>query len=173
VLLDAIAIVAREFPKILCPIVGDGELLNDLQAQARRLGIERQVRFLGFRDHLEEIYPGFDLYCHSSLEMASEMFPIAILRALATGLPVVSTNVGGIRAMVQDGISGFLPPPDDPPALASALLRVLRDPALRSAMGSASRTLFETRYHAGAMAERVERVYRSLPGIEQSPRTMT
>ena len=171
VLLEALAVVVREVPGILCPIVGDGELLEDLQGQARRLGIERQIRFLGFRDRLEEVYPAFDLYCHSSLEMASEMFPIAILRALAAGLPVVSTNVGGIAGMVQEGVTGYLPPPDDPGALASALLRLLRDPALRAAMGRGSRALFETRYHAAAMAERVEAVYRTLPGIKHPTRS--
>jgi glycosyltransferase involved in cell wall biosynthesis len=99
------------------------------------------------------------------------MFPIAILRALAAGLPVVSTNVGGIAGMVQEGVTGYLPPPDDPGALASALLRLLRDPALRAAMGRGSRGLFETRYHAAAMAERVEAVYRRLPGIKHPTRS--
>lgn len=168
VLLEALALVAREFPGIRCPIVGDGELLEELRDQARRLGIEHQVLFLGFRDRLEEVYPAFDIYCHSSLEMASEMFPIAILRALAAGLPVVSTNVGGIAGMVQENVTGYLPPPDDPRALAAALVRLLRDPALRAVLGKGSRTLFETRYHAAAMAERVEHVYQSLPGIEHS-----
>lgn len=170
VLLEAIAAVAREVPSLLCPIVGDGELLEELRGQARELGIEQVVRFLGFRDRLEEIYPAFDVYCHSSLEMASEMFPIAVLRALATGLPVVSTNVGGISAMVEEGVSGSLPPPDDPAALASSLLGVVRNEALRRSMGQASRQLFETRYHAATMAERVEAVYRSLPGLAENRR---
>jgi glycosyltransferase involved in cell wall biosynthesis len=122
------------------------------------------VRFLGFQDHLETIYPGFDVYTHSSLELAAEMFPIAILRALGTGLPVVCTNVGGIAAMVREGESGFLVPPDDPRALAAALIRVLRDPVLRRRMGEESLRLFHERYHASAMAERVENVYRSLLG---------
>jgi glycosyltransferase involved in cell wall biosynthesis len=162
VLLETIARVVQESPDVLFPIVGDGELLETLLVQTRTLGIEHAVRFLGFQDNLQEIYPGFDVYCHSSLERAAEMFPIAILRALGTGLPVVCTNVGGIAAMVREGKSGFLTPPEDPRALAEALLRVIRDPALRKAMGGESRALFRERYHASVMASRVEEVYTTL-----------
>ncbi|MBK7258797.1 MAG: glycosyltransferase family 4 protein [Ignavibacteriae bacterium] len=159
VLLDAIAIVVREHPKVLFPIIGDGELQDDLSAQARTLGIEAQVRFLGFQDHLEEWYPAFDIYTHSSLELAAEMFPIAILRALAAALPVVCTRVGGIALMLEEGVTGHLVQPDDPPALAAALNRVVHDPALRSAMGAAAGVRFKKNFHAAAMAERVEQVY--------------
>lgn len=160
VLLDSIARVVRESPDVLFPIVGDGELFETLRARARTLHIEHAVRFLGFRDNLQDIYPGFDLYCHSSLDLAAEMFPIAVLRALGTGLPVVCTDVGGIAAMVRDGASGFLVPPDNPDALAEALLRVIRDPRARNSMGEESLALFRERYHASVMAARIEEVYR-------------
>ncbi len=159
VLLDAVAHLAARSANILVPIVGDGELLEDLRQQARTLAIEPYVRFLGFRDDLDRLYAGFDLYCHSSLELAAEAFPLAILRALAAGLPVVCTDVGGIGLMVEDGRNGFLRPPDDPPALAEALRSVVDDPALREAMGRASLALFERKYHASAMAEAMEKVY--------------
>jgi glycosyltransferase involved in cell wall biosynthesis len=161
-LLRAIADVVKVNTGVLFPIIGDGELLDALQQQAQELGIERYVRFLGFRDHLEQLYPGFDIYCHSSLEMAAEAFPIAILRALATRLPVVSTRVGGIGLMVEDGVSGYLTPPEDPRALAEALVRVLQNPTLRSSMGTRSFDLFQKKFHARGMAERVEQVYISV-----------
>jgi glycosyltransferase involved in cell wall biosynthesis len=162
VLLNAVAHVVRESSEVLFPIAGDGELLETLRTQVRTLHIKHAVRFLGFRNNLEEIYPGFDIYCHSSLELAAEMFPIAILRALGTGLPVVCTNVGGIAAMVREGKSGFLVPPEDPRALADALLRVIRNPALRATMGEESLGLFQERYHAPVMAARIEEVYSRL-----------
>ncbi len=162
VLLESIARVLREAPDVLFPIIGDGELSETLHARARTLRIEHAVRFLGFRDHLHRLYPGFDIYCHSSLELAAEMFPIAILRALGTGLPVVCTRAGGIAAMVRDGKSGFLVPPDNPAALADALLRVIRDAPLRTRMGQESLALFRESYHAPVMAERVEHVYRRI-----------
>lgn len=161
-LLEAAAIVAREEPGVLFLIAGDGELESDLKAQAVSLGIEGKVRFLGFRDDLPEIYPAFDIYCHSSIDLASEMFPIAILRALAGALPVVSTDVGGIAAMIEEGKSGYLAPAEDPPALARALLWLIRDAPKRAAMGRASFALFERKYHAALMAENVEQVYRSV-----------
>lgn len=159
VLLEAAAVVLRERTDVVFPIVGDGELLDTLRAQARSLGIERQIQFLGFRDDLDRLYTAFDIYCHSSLELAAEAFPLAILRALASGLPVVCTNVGGIAMMVEDGKSGYLCPPDNPPALGRALLKVVHDPAIRQTMGEASLDLFTRRFHASAMAETVEKVY--------------
>ncbi len=160
VLLDAVARVVAGSPRVLFPIIGDGELLVPLEEQARTLGISPYVRFLGFQDDLHLWYPAFDIYCHSSLELAAEMFPIAILRALATGLPVVCTNVGGIANMVREGASGFLVPPEDPAALARALQTLILDGDRRHSMGRASAQLFLERYHATAMAEKIEQVYR-------------
>lgn len=162
ILLDAAARVLERVPRALFAIVGDGELLQDLQEQATRLGISDRVIFLGFRDNLHELYPAFDVYCHSSLDLASEMFPIAILRALGTALPVVATDVGGIALMVRQGISGYLVPPDNPSALADALVRILNDPRLLRSMGEASSSLFREKYHAARMAEQIERVYTQL-----------
>jgi glycosyltransferase involved in cell wall biosynthesis len=164
ILLDAIALVARQEPGVFFPIIGDGELLETLQAQAQSLGIAGKIRFLGFQDNLHLWYPAFDVYCHSSLELAAEMFPIAILRALSTGLPVVCSRVGGIALMVRDGASGYLVPPEDPGALAASLLQVIRDAALRKRMGAASAALFREQFHAAAMAEKVDRVYQGLAG---------
>ena len=158
-LLRAIADVVKTNRQVFFPIIGDGELMGVLQQQATDSGIEPFVRFLGFRDNLHHLYPAFDIYCHSSVEMAAEAFPIAILRALATGLPVVCTQVGGIAQMVENGVSGVLTPPEDPRALAQALVRVIADPLLRASMGKASFDLFLRKFHARAMAERVEQVY--------------
>lgn len=164
-LLQTIAEVVKHKTDVLFPIVGDGELLAELQSQAASLGIADHVRFLGFRDDLNSLYPGFDVYCHSSLELAAEAFPIAILRALAAGLPIVCTNVGGIRLMVEDGVSGFLTKPEDPHSLANALLKVISNPSLQSSMGKASFALFKREFHASAMAEKVEAVYQHVVGV--------
>ena len=158
-LLEAASLVTKASPGVLFLIAGHGELEAELRGQASALGIAHAVRFLGFRDDLREVYPAFDIYCHSSIELASEMFPIAILRALASALPVVSTNVGGIAAMIEEGLSGYLTAPEDPAALARALIHLAGDPARRSALGRGSFALFERKYHAAAMAENVERVY--------------
>jgi glycosyltransferase involved in cell wall biosynthesis len=90
------------------------------------------------------------------------MFPIAILHALAGGVAVVASNVGGIADMVEEGVSGRLVPPDDPPALAEAILALAADEEIRKSMGRSSRLLYEKRFHAAVMAERVEQVYMSV-----------
>jgi len=158
-LLEAAAVVARESRDVLFLIAGDGELEAELKERAAALGIAGCVRFLGFRDDLPELYPAFDIYCHSSIDLASEMFPIAILRALATGLPVVATNVGGIASMVEEGVSGHLTPPEDPEALAGALLAAIGDKEALPDLGRASAALFDRRYRAERMAADVERIY--------------
>jgi glycosyltransferase involved in cell wall biosynthesis len=161
-LLEAIALLVRRHPGMLICIVGDGELEGELRSQAIDLGITRHVRFLGFRDDLDDLYAAFDVYCHSSLEMASEMFPLAVIRALSAGLPVVTTRVGGIPQMVEEGVSGFVVPPVDPAPFADALAQLVTDSARRVSMGTASRELFARKYHATGMAERIESVYRSI-----------
>jgi glycosyltransferase involved in cell wall biosynthesis len=133
--------------------------MSALKEQTKAAGIERFVRFLGFQDNLHELYPAFDIYCHSSLELEAEAFPLAILRALAAALPVVATRVGGIGAMVEEGRSGHLTPPEKPDELAGALRHLLVNADLRESMGQASFELFAQKFHARAMAERVEQVY--------------
>jgi glycosyltransferase involved in cell wall biosynthesis len=158
-LLDAMKKLLAKIPSALLLIVGDGELEPELRGQAMQLGINASVRFLGFRDDLDRLYPAFDIYCHSSIDLASEMFPIAILHALGSGLPVVSSNVGGIGAMVDEGRSGYLVPERDPSLLAQRLLDLLEDSARRVSFAGASRALFERSYKASVMAERIEHIY--------------
>lgn len=160
-LIEAIAEVAAVVPDVLCVIVGDGDLKSQLQQQMQTMGLEHNIRFLGFQDNLHEIYPAFDIYCHSSLEREAEAFPLAILRALASGLPVVATRVGGIGLMVEEGKTGYLSMPEDVHAIAESLLRVTKDPGLRLSLGKASFELFTRKFHASAMAEQVEKVYLS------------
>jgi L-malate glycosyltransferase len=162
ILLDAASRVVREAPDLLFVLIGDGELEATLKDQVEALGISKNVRFAGFQDDLHQWYPAFDIYCHASLDMAEEMFPIAILRGLSAGLPVVCSNVGGIALMVHEGSTGHLVPPGDPDRLAAALLNVVRDPELRIRMGTGSAALFNEQYQATVMAERIERIYRNV-----------
>ena len=168
-LVDAVAGVAKTAGNILCVIVGDGELMPDLQKQVRSQHLERFVQFLGFQDNLHELYPAFDVYCHSSLDLEAEAFPLAILRALATALPVVATRVGGIDMMVHEGVTGHLVPPGDAVGLAGALLGVLGSPETMRTMGEKSAELFRANFHAAAMAERVDQVYHRITGNRATP----
>jgi glycosyltransferase involved in cell wall biosynthesis len=161
-LLEAAALILPEHPATLFLIIGDGELQGSLEQQARALGIDQHVRFLGFRDNLHELYPGFDLYCHSSIELAAEAFPLAILRALSSRKPVVATRVGGITMMIESGKSGFLTEPENPYALAQAIMTVMRNRDLQESMAKKTDELFLRSFHASAMAAHVEQVYYSV-----------
>ncbi len=163
-LLKAAARVVAVSPDVFFPIFGEGELMRPLKQQAHELGIEDHVRFAGFREDVNDCYPAFDIYCHSSLDRGEEAFPLAILHALASGLPVVSTTAGSIRSMVEDETTGLLTPTEQPEALADALLVLIRNSELRRAMGKAALGSFLDRFDASTMTERVEQVYAEAMG---------
>jgi len=91
---------------------------------------------------------------------------LVLMEAQAVGLPVVTTDVGGIREIVEDGVSGFVVPPGDPAALAAALGRLLDRPETWRAMGQAGRRLMEERYDVRVLNRRLVEIYRSLLGAE-------
>jgi L-malate glycosyltransferase len=139
VLIRAFAEVVAAVPQAELVIAGaPGETepgyMDELRGMTERLGIASRVRFLGYVDRPAAIYADLRVFCLPSLEDA---LPLAILEAMSAGLPVVSTTVGGIPELVDDGRSGVLVPPGDARALAQALIAVLRDPARGRAMGAA------------------------------------
>jgi len=158
-LLDAVAALVRENSNVLVLIAGDGELRQKLEGQVHHMGIEDAVRFLGFQENVRDLYHAFDIYCQPSIERAEEAFPIAVLDAMATHLPVVATHVGGIPSMVENNVTGFLVAPEQPQRIEEALLRLCADPVLRKRLGHGSFDLFRRRYNAESMAEKVEAIY--------------
>ena len=113
-------------------LVGRGELEAELRAHATRLGLDRQVRFLGFRDDARELLSLFDVFALPSL---SEGLSVALLEAMAAGKPVVATNVGGNPELITNGETGLLVPPGDVPSLAAAIGRLLKDPGEARRLG--------------------------------------
>ncbi|HSL81291.1 MAG TPA: glycosyltransferase family 4 protein, partial [Thermoanaerobaculia bacterium] len=145
VLLEAFARLLREHPGAALVLAGDGEQRGALEARAERLGIAGAVRFAGVqpRDALPAWYAAADLFCLPSLY---EGFPLAILEAMAAGLPVVATAVAGVPEAVVDGVTGRLVPPEDAAALARALAELAADPERARRMGDAGRRRVETEY---------------------------
>jgi glycosyltransferase involved in cell wall biosynthesis len=150
-LLEAFRQVAREHPAAHLWILGEGELREPLEEQARMLGIHERVRFLGFRENPFAFMAACDVFVLSSLW---EGFGNVVAEAMACGAPVVSTDCPfGPGEIVQDGVSGLLVPPGDASALADALGRVLADDGLRArlAAGALERAqLFTARRSAAA-----------------------
>jgi glycosyltransferase involved in cell wall biosynthesis len=141
-------------------LAGQGPLRGDVETLIEAEGLGGRVRLLGVRRDVPELMSAADGYVLSS---AWEGMPVVLLEAAAVGLPVVSTRVGGIPEVVEDGVSGLLVPPGDPAALAEALGKVeALSPGARVAMGQRGRSFVEERYATDRVMELWERLYSGL-----------
>jgi glycosyltransferase involved in cell wall biosynthesis len=124
-------------------IAGDGPDRPALEAEIDRLGLSDHVELLGTRDDVPELLASSDVFVLSS---DSEGLPMSVLEAMAAGLPVIASAVGGVPEAVRDGETGALVPPRDSAALARALRRLVADPALRERLGDAGRRRVEEEF---------------------------
>jgi L-malate glycosyltransferase len=158
-LLAALPALRRDIPNLIVLLVGEGRQEEDLRRQVRDLGLESTVRFLGTRRDLPEIYRALDLFVQPSLW---EGLPLALLKAMGAGLPVVATRVSGSQEAVVDGVNGCLVAPGDPEALARAILELHRHPEVRRRLGDAARRTVAAHYSLEAMLKRLEELYLDL-----------
>ena len=161
-LLRAVALLKHD--QLALTVQGWGRDADRLQALAVSLGVDRQVTFAGFtqRHLLPAVYRAADIFV---LPSHSESCAMALLEAMACGLPVVATGVGGTVELVAEGVNGHLVPPGSPRALAGALTRLIGDPALRRTMGARNAQLIRQSYTWQAMTNQYLDVYRQ--AIEQ------
>lgn len=160
-LLRAFSIVSGEVPHARLLLVGRDDMAGRLQRLAEGMGLSGGVVFLGERDDVADLLRCCDV---GVLASATEGLPNAVIEYMATALPVVSTDVGGVAEAVRDGVTGLLVAPDDPAAMAGALGRLLRDGEAARAMGLAGRRLAEERFDAAASVASHARLYRDLRG---------
>lgn len=158
-LLKAVHILQDAFPDVRLVIVGDGQLRQELESRVDLLGLKGQVTFTGFRTDSDALMKQFDIFCMPSL---SEGLSSAILSAMANGLPVVSTSVGGIPELVVDGETGFLVPPERPELLADALKKLMVDASLRRRFGAAGRERIAASFTVNQKLDRTEKAYLNL-----------
>ena len=155
-LIEALALVARAGFRAKLVIAGEGPLRADLERRASELGIAGEVRMLGHRPDVHTVLAALDVFVLSSV---SEGLSNTILEAMATGLPVVATSVGGADELVEDGVTGLLVPPKDPQALAASLLQLARNDSLRAEMGGHGRRRAEAEFALPVMVGRYEQLY--------------
>jgi glycosyltransferase involved in cell wall biosynthesis len=155
-LLEAAPRLAARYQRVHFLVLGDGPLRSELQRQAHPLG--DRCRFLGWGQGSDWL-PLFDVLV---LPSESEGLPYCVLEAMALGVPVVASAVGGMREAVVDGQTGFLVPPGDAPALEAALERLITDSEVRERMGLAGRSRAESLYDSRVMARRFEELYERL-----------
>jgi glycosyltransferase involved in cell wall biosynthesis len=150
-------LVVKEAPGFQLQIAGDGPLREELTALSKKLSLDSHVQFLGMVRDVPALLQRASLYVLSSI---SEGVSLTILEAMARGLPIVATRVGGTPEAVRDGANGLLVPPGDPRSLAVSLLRLWRDDTLARRLGEAGRLRVLEHFDVRRMVARYEQVYR-------------
>lgn len=163
-LLHAAVRVVRQKPEVRFLVIGDGPLRGELEDLSRELGIENQVLFVGTVMDFEPYLAACDLFVLSS---HTESTPMALLHALASRLPVISTAVGDIPAIINDGVDGVLVPADDAEAMAGAILGLIADQAKRDAIAAAGWETAKRKFSREAMLSGTEEVYRAVLSVKR------
>jgi len=153
---EAVARAAREIPSLKAVIVGEGPLRDRLEAGLKRFHLERRVILTGARQDIPELLAGMDaLICSSE----REGFSMAVLEAMAAGVPVVATDVGGTRELIESGVSGVLVPAHQAQALGEHLIALLNNPARTAAIREAARRRVTEQFSLHKTLAAHERVY--------------
>jgi glycosyltransferase involved in cell wall biosynthesis len=156
VLLAAFPRVQARHPTARLLIVGDGPLRATLEAQAAALGLGEAVIFTGWRDDARALMPACDAV---GVPSRWEGFGLVTLEAMGCTRPVIASRVSALPEIVQDGETGLLVPPDDPPALAEAITKLLDDPDRAAALGRAGYERLQQHFSVEAMAQATLDVY--------------
>jgi len=157
-LLEAVAKLRAAQP-IRCAIVGQGPMLQDLQHQVRRLGLEESVRLVGEDDDIPSWLSAMDIFILPSLW---EGLPNALLEAMAMGLPVVAAKVDGVPEAVLNGISGLLCAPKDSQAIYVAAQDLIMDANLRRKLGDGAKKVVSEQFRLADMIQKYEGAYRAV-----------
>lgn len=163
----AVAKLAKHYRNLEYQIVGDGPLKEDLQRLIRELDLDGTVKLLGWKQRLEaiEILNQSDIMIAPSVtakNKAQEGIPNVLKEAMVMGLPVISTQHGGIPELVIDGVSGFLVPEGDVDALAEKLAYTIEHPELWTQMSNAGRAIVEESYDLHKLNDRLVEIYQQL-----------
>jgi glycosyltransferase involved in cell wall biosynthesis/GT2 family glycosyltransferase len=163
---EAIPSILKSCPQARFLFVGEGPTQARLADRVRQLGLQPYVTFAGAREDIPEILSALDIFLLTSLY---EGLPLSILEAMAVGLPVVATSVSGTPEAVTEQHTGLLIPPEDSQAVASAVVRLVKDPESRRRMGANGRKLVHRRFDKSLMVGQVEHIYQNLVDRQRRP----
>ncbi len=155
-LIEALYMLRAKGTEAHLAIIGEGELRGELAAYAGDLGVSEYVSLVKETRNISEFYGALDVFCLSS---DSEGIPLTLLEAMAAGVPVVSTEVGGIPEVIEDGVNGYLVPAGSPESLAKRVDEILLDPARGAELAAKARETVRTRFTAERMVRETEKVY--------------
>jgi len=160
-LIRAAALAGEGVPSLRVVIAGDGECRGALEKVVRDLQLADRVRFVGWQRDLLALYSTFDLFVLSSL---NEGTPVALIEAMAAGVPAIATSVGGVPDVLLDGGSGVLVPPHDSSALSRAMCAAIAQPQRLREMAARARAMVGGRYTAARLVEDTACVYAEVLG---------
>ena len=155
-LLGAFARVKSSVPEAHLAILGGGELENTILTEAARLGLRESISIFPPTPAVPLFLGALDIFALSS---NYEGLPLSILEAYASGLPAVATSAGGIPEVVEDGVNGYLCPPEDAAALAAGIAKLAASPSLRAEMGEKGRRRIAEHFTASRCVAETEKVY--------------
>lgn len=155
-LLAALSILVTRGCDAVLVVAGEGPLRRELAIETERLGLSDRVRWLGSRSDVPQLLSVFDAFVLSSRR---EGFPVAVIEAASAGVPVVATDVGGVREVIRTGETGVLVPPASPGALADGLQAVLTDRTSARRMAETARAEFDARFTAEIMVRQTQALY--------------
>ena len=158
-LIDAAKVLKDHAPKVKIIIVGEGSLRMELDRQARDLRVDDVIYFLGFREDVPRILASLDLFVLSS---RMEGLGSSLMDAMASRLPIVATQAGGIPEVVIHRETGLLVPPRDPQTMAQAILKLYLDKALANRLAQRGFEVVHQKFSAEAMAQRIIHIYERL-----------
>ena len=156
ILIEILPDLKKISPQIKLILVGGGEEEGNLKKSAIKKGVKNDVIFLGQRSDVNQILKAFDIFVFPSL---TEGLPLVVIEAMATGLPIVASHVGGIPELVVNGETGFLVSPASKEEIKEAIIKLLNNPELRKEMGQIARKRFETHFSLPQMVQKYIEVY--------------
>jgi glycosyltransferase involved in cell wall biosynthesis len=175
-LIDACALLRAARPELPfeCRIVGDGPLRDSLEQQIRRRGLHQYVRLEGERDEVEvqRVLASADLFVLPSVRARNgymDGIPVALMEAMASGVPVIASRLSGIPELVRDEVTGLLVEPGNANGLCEAMLRMLREPALTQRRASLARGLVEREYDLSRTTRQLAREFATIEGSGRIP----
>jgi glycosyltransferase involved in cell wall biosynthesis len=157
-LLIAFRDILAVYPRSQLLVVGDGAMKKELMSLSFKMGIQDHVCFTGFQEDVFPFLNRMDLFV---LPSRTEGLPMSIMEAMALGIPVVATRVGGIPNLVEDGVTGLLVKPDDPKRLGNTILSLLDSPSRMKDMGKRGRERILTYFHPDLFLEKQMSVYKN------------
>ena len=156
ILIEILPDLKKISPQIKLILVGGGEEEGNLKKSAIKKGVKNDVIFLGQRSDVNQILKAFDIFVFPSL---TEGLPLVVIEAMATGLPIVASHVGGIPELVVNGETGFLVSPTSKEEIKETIIKLLNNPELRKEMGQIARKRFETHFSLPQMVQKYIEVY--------------